>query len=107
LSHEGKQASALEEAYRAAGFDSAVRALWEKKLEQLNERTKRGDYVAPVDYATAYTRIGNKEQALAWLGRTLQERNGSWFYVKGNPIFAGLSDDPRFKMLLESVVFKQ
>ena len=107
LSGEGEQASLLDgHSTAASGFDSAVRALWRKKLEQLNERTKHGDYVAPEKYATAYARIGDKEQALAWVGRSLQERNGFWGYVKDNPIFDSLRDDPRFKMLLQSVVFK-
>jgi tetratricopeptide (TPR) repeat protein len=107
LSGEGEQASILEGTYATSGFDSAVRALWKKKLEQLNERTKRGDYVSGAEYATAYTRIGDKEQAIAWVGRAVQERNGFWILVKDNPMFDSLRDDPRFQDLLRGVEFKQ
>jgi len=107
LSGEGEQASILEGAYAASGFDSAVRALWQKKLEKLNERTKRGDYVSGEAYATAYTRIGDKEQAIAWVGRAVEERNGFWITVKDNPIFDSLRADRRFQDLQRGLGFNQ
>jgi tetratricopeptide (TPR) repeat protein len=107
LGHEDEQAQLLADAYRASGFDLAVRSLWRKKLEQLKEKTKRGEYVSPEKYATAYSRIGDKEQALDWIGRALQERNGFSTYVNDDPTFDSLRNDQRFKILLQSVVFKQ
>ena len=40
-----EQASILERAYAASGFEAAVRALGKQQLEKLNERMKRGEYV--------------------------------------------------------------
>ncbi len=55
---------------------------------------------------TAYTRLGDKEQALAWLNKAVQERNGFVFEVKTNPIFDKLRDDPRFQDLLRRAGLK-
>ena len=63
LSGVGEQASILERTYAASGFEAAVRALAQQRLEKLNERMKHGEYVPAIEYATAYTRLGDKEQA--------------------------------------------
>jgi tetratricopeptide (TPR) repeat protein len=64
LSGEGEQASILERAYAASGFEMAVRALAQKKLERLNEKIGRGDYVPAIEYVTAYTRFGRQRTSI-------------------------------------------
>ncbi len=96
----GEQASSLERTYAASGFEMVVRALAQEQLAKLNERMKRGEYVPASDYVTAYTRLGDKEQAFAWLNKAVQERNGFLFVVKVNPIYDKLRGDPRFQELL-------
>ena len=96
----GEQASSLERTYAASGFEMVVRALAQEQLTKLNERMKRGEYVPAWDYVTAYTRLGDKEQAFAWLNKAVQERNGFVFVVKVNPIYDKLRGDPRFQELL-------
>ena len=55
-----------------------------------------------MNYALAYTRLADKEQAFAWLAKAEQERNGMLRYViKLDPIYDSLRDDPRFKDLLK------
>ena len=81
----------------------AVRALAQQRLEKLNEKTKRGEYVPAFEYVTAYTRLGDKEQAFAWLDKAVQERNGMALEIKVNPIYDKLRDDPRFQDLLRRV----
>ena len=103
LSGEGEQASILERAYAASGFEMAVRALAQKKLERLNEKTGRGDYVPAIEYVTAYTRLGDKEQAFAWLTKAVAERNRLALEIKVNPIFDSLRSDPRFTDLVGRV----
>ena len=103
LSGEGEQASILERAYAASGFETAVRALAQKKLERLNEKTGRGDYVPAIEYVTAYTRLGDKEQAFAWLTKAVEERNRFALEIKVNPIFDSLRSDPRFADLVRRV----
>jgi serine/threonine protein kinase/tetratricopeptide (TPR) repeat protein len=97
LSGAGEQASSLERTYAVSGFEMAVRALAQQRLEKLNEKTKRGEYVPAFEYVTAYTRLGDKEQALAWLDEAVQQRNQFAFDLKVNPIYDKLRDDPRFQ----------
>ena len=99
----GEQASSLERAYAASGFEAAVRALAQEQLSKLNETLKRGEYVPASEYVNAYTLLGDKEQALAWLNKAVQERNGFVFIVKIDPIYDGLRADPRFADLLRRV----
>ena len=105
LRGEEQQALILERTYAASGFEAAVRALEKQQLEKLNERMKRGEYVPAFEYVTAFTRLGDKEQAFAWLDKAVQERNGFVFRVKVNPIFDQLRDDPRFTELMRRVGF--
>jgi serine/threonine protein kinase/Flp pilus assembly protein TadD len=100
LRGEEQQASILERTYAASGFEAAVRALAKQQLEKLNERMKRGEYVPAFEYVTAFTRMGDKEQAFAWLDKAVQERNGFVFRVKVNPIIDKLHDDRRFQDLM-------
>jgi serine/threonine protein kinase/tetratricopeptide (TPR) repeat protein len=96
----GEQATSLERTYAASGFEAAVRALAQHQLENLNERLKRGEYVPAFEFVTTYIRLGDKEQAFAWLDKAVQERNGFVFRVKIDPIYDKLRADHRFSDLL-------
>ena len=54
---------------------------------------------------TAYTRLGDKEQAFAWLDKAVQERTGFVFLVKVYPIYDELRADARFQDLMRRVGF--
>ncbi len=107
LTGDNDLAIILERTYAASGFNTAVRTLWQKKLEQLNEKAKRGEYVPAMNYALAYTRLADKEQAFAWLTKAEQERNRLIFEIKLDPIYESLRDDPRFQDLLRRVGLPQ
>jgi tetratricopeptide (TPR) repeat protein len=97
LSGAGEQALSLERAYVTSGFEMAVRALAQQRLENLNERVKRSAYVPAFEYVAAYTRLGDKEQAFVWLDKAVHERNQFALEVKVNPLYDKLRDDPRFQ----------
>jgi serine/threonine-protein kinase len=101
----GEQASILERAYAASGFEAAVRALAQKKLERLNEKTGRGEYVPASEYVMAYLRLGDKEKVFGWLAKAVEENYGFALEVKVNPIYDKLRDDPRFQGLMRRVGF--
>jgi serine/threonine-protein kinase len=107
LNGEGELASTLERSYAASGFEMAVRALAQKRLARLNEKTGRGEYVPAIEYVTAYTRLGDKEQAFAWLTKAVEERNRFALKIKADPIFDSLRSDPRFADLLRRVGLPQ
>jgi tetratricopeptide (TPR) repeat protein len=103
LSGEDPQASLLQRTYATAGFGAAVRALAQQKLERLNERTGRGEYVAAVEFVIAYTRLEDKEQAFAWLTKAVEERNRLALEINVNPLFDSLRSDPRFEPLMDKI----
>ncbi len=103
LTGAGAQASSLEGAYAASGFEAAVRALAQQRLENLNERVKRGGYVPAIELVTAYARLDDNEKALTWLAKAVEERNRYAFEIKVNPIYDKLRDEPRFQDLVQRV----
>ena len=75
----------------------------EARLRELDEQVKQGEYVAAIEYATAYTTIGDKEKAFTWLEKATQEHNHFAVEFKINPLYDSLRNDPRFQKLVESV----
>ncbi len=55
------------------------------------------------DVATVYTGLGEKEQALEWLGKACEERFGWLVFLNVEPIFDNLRPDRRFEELLRRV----
>ena len=98
-----EDASVLERTYAASGFDVALRALAQKRLERFKEKTARGNYIPAYEYVIAYMRLGEKEQAFAWLAKAFAERNRLAFEIRVNPIFDPLRSDPRFEALVQKV----
>jgi serine/threonine-protein kinase len=68
-------------------------------LETLREQYKRHQ-VSAYDPAIIYAGLGEREQALEWLGRAHEERTGGLLLLKAEPIFDGLRPDPRYAELL-------
>lgn len=106
LNLSGEEASILESTYATSGFDAAVRALAEKQLEQSRQKTAQGRYVAAGDFVTTYMRLGDTEQAFAWLTKAMEERNRFAFEVRVDPIFDSLRGDPRFEKIVDSLAPK-
>ncbi len=105
LTEDNESAVMLERNFAASGFNAAVHVLWQKKLEQFNEKAKRGEYVPAMNYVLAYIRLADKEQTFAWLTKAKQERNRLIYDVKLDPIYDSLRADPRFQNLLRRIGF--
>src|SRR5437588_662972 len=101
-----EDASLLERTYTESGFDAALRALAQKRLETFKEKTGRGEYVPAHEYVVAYMRLDDKEQAFAWLAKAFAERNRFAFEITVNPIFDSLRSDPRFEQIVTSLAPK-
>src|SRR5205823_205419 len=67
LNGRSEDARVLEQTFKAAGFDAAVRTLVERQLEELDARRTRGEDVRPACYVFTDVKRGNLEGALAWL----------------------------------------
>jgi serine/threonine protein kinase/TolB-like protein/lipoprotein NlpI len=101
LTEDQELAQLLDRTCGASGFDAAVRALWRRKLERLDTRAKGGAYVPAMDFALAYTRLADNDQAFAWLAKAEQERNGRLGRARLDPLFDPLRADPRSRRVLE------
>ena len=76
-----------------------------KELDELNE-ISRHRYVMPTSLALAYSELGDKELAFAWLEKAYQERD-PWLglTLKSEPGFDRLQSDPRFHDLVRRMNF--
>ena len=82
-------------------FAGAVRAVAAKRLERLIARTKSGEYVSAINFARAFLRLGDKEQALRWLKTSCEDRNVHSLTIGSDPFYDPLRTDRRFNKLLQ------
>ncbi|HEY9286063.1 MAG TPA: tetratricopeptide repeat protein, partial [Pyrinomonadaceae bacterium] len=81
---------------------SGIRGVWRHWLDQRLERAKR-EYVSPADIALYYARLGERDEAFAWLEKAMQERSILFNYLAADARFDNLRADPRFPELLARV----
>ncbi len=62
---------------------------------------------APYFIAVDQVRLGNKDAAFEWLGRSLEDKNVWVTWIKVDPLLDDLHADPRFKDLLRRVGLPQ
>ena len=73
-----------------------------KYLNELREMSKQR-YVSPYLFAVVYTGLDDKEQAFAWLEKAYRERTFFLIWLRVEPRFDSLRDDPRYKDLLRRI----
>jgi tetratricopeptide (TPR) repeat protein len=102
-----ERASNLEHIYATSGFAAAVQYLGQQQLKDVEEQSKRAGYVAPAEYVLAYTRLGNKAEALNWLDQAVEVRDRLALEFKVNPLFDSLRNEQRFQAALQRIVISQ
>jgi tetratricopeptide (TPR) repeat protein len=88
---------------RKALQTGGVKAYWQLQLRMRLEayRHSRPGYPTALHIAALYARIGDKENALRWLEKSYENREGqSLTLVRSMPSFRDLRSDPRFLDLL-------
>ena len=73
-------------------------------LEGLLKLSTEG-YVPPYFVALIYNGLGERDEALAWLERGFEQRDPFVTFLKVEPKWNNLRDDPRFQDLLRRVGF--
>ena len=68
-------------------------------VEELKSRRARS-YVPPTLVATVYAALQDHDQAIYWLNKAVEERDGVLTFTKVDPMFAGLHSDPRSATVL-------
>ncbi|MCI0349397.1 MAG: tetratricopeptide repeat protein, partial [Acidobacteriales bacterium] len=84
--------------YKRVFQQSGIRGFWKQKIDLLT-KAPAGRPNAYAIVAT-YIKLGEKEQAFAWLEKMYQERQPVLIYLNVDPIYDGLRSDPRFAELL-------
>lgn len=88
----------LEEAYAQAG----VKGYWRAYLE-LAEAPASEVQSSPYVRARIYAAIGDAGQALGWLEKAFEDRDGGLSLLKVDPGMDGLRAQPRFQAILERI----
>lgn len=65
--------------------------------------TSKERYVPPYHIALAYAGLGDREQALSWLRRGIEQRDPKMVFLKVEPMLSGLRSDPQYLEILKQV----
>ncbi len=89
---------ALAQGYAACGRKAEA----QKTLDELVTLSK-DHYVSPHWLAATHGALGNRDEAFKWLAQAIDSRFGPMVYLKVNPIWDPLRDDPRFTAAVRRV----
>jgi DNA-binding winged helix-turn-helix (wHTH) protein/TolB-like protein/tetratricopeptide (TPR) repeat protein len=90
--------SYLGYALAKSGRQDEARAELEGLLRLSKER-----YLSPYNIALVYNGLGETDEAIAWLGRGVEQRDPKMTFLKVEPKWNNLRSDPRFQDLLRRV----
>lgn len=88
--------SALGQAYAQSGDRAAARRVLDNMLA---ERSRRS-YFPALNIAQVHLGLGDRNRALEWLAKAVEERGSRVAVLKTNPVYQPLHSDPRFAELL-------
>ena len=92
-----QQASTIGESYKRGGFQAALRT-----MIQIGQDSSAGNY-DPFRVAAGYSFLGDKNQALAWLSKAIDERSGFVTTIRVDPTWDNIRSDPRFEELVRRI----
>lgn len=96
------------QAYRHVYAISGWKGIIRKSAEEQAADWKRDPWHrSAFDIAIHYGDLGDKEQALLWLGKAYDAHSGMLIWVKTQPQLDSLRSDARFQDLLRQVGFPQ
>jgi len=81
---------------------SGKRAMAEQTLLELDEKAKHR-FVSPSAHAIIHLGLGEKEKALEWLDRCYLEQDWVCWFLKVDPLYDSVRNEPRFQALLLKV----
>jgi len=97
-----RRAAVFLKAFQAGG----PKGYWQENLKETlkEQQQSAGEYFGAIDLASAYANVGDKENALRWLEKSYEDRDGgSNTLIKWMPEFNSLHGDPRFTDLLKRI----
>jgi len=103
LTGDHELAASLGSACAEGDLAKAVCERARRSVEQANEKARRGEYVPAIEYARAWVRIGDREQAFCWLEKARSERNVFSLLLNSDPFYDDLRTDARFELIRQHV----
>jgi TolB-like protein/DNA-binding winged helix-turn-helix (wHTH) protein len=101
----GNESSILPSLAMAEGFAGHTEEA-KKLLGEIRAGAKQA-YVAPYDLADVYIGLGDKEQALAMLAKSMEAHDAELLLLATAPEFDVLHEDPRFKAMIARIGFPE
>jgi serine/threonine-protein kinase len=74
----------------------------EQMLCELADMAKR-QYVNKTAFATIYLGLGEKQKALDWLEKSYEDQESACWYLRVDPIYDSVRNEPRFQALLTKI----
>jgi adenylate cyclase len=81
---------------------SGNRSKAEQILRELEQMAKR-QYVSSTAFADIHLGLGEKEKALDWLEKSYEDQESACWYLKVDPIYDSVRNEPRFQAILEKI----
>jgi hypothetical protein len=85
-------------AYTLAGKPNEAKRMLEEVQRLPENRAQRAYALSAI-----YTGLGNKDEAFQWLERSAANRDGWLIFLKVEPCWDSLRDDPRYRDLLKKM----
>jgi hypothetical protein len=98
LGGEEQPAEEVRIAYRNGGN----RSVQEWRLAQLKQ-VARKQYVSPLEFASAYARLGQNYEAFQWLEKAYDDHVPKLVRIQQDPDLNSLHSDPRFQALVKRI----
>jgi TolB-like protein/DNA-binding winged helix-turn-helix (wHTH) protein len=96
LTGDPQSAVDLRRAYERGGVRGFVRWQLERRLFQA-----KNHYVSPVELASYYAQLGDKERTLALLEEGYRQRATDTLWIQGDPAYDFVHADPRFRSIVQ------
>ncbi len=116
---KGMLSEAIEEMIKAQSLSSIIHHRYKARLGRLyaiaghrleaeatlNEllETQKHRYVSPHSIALVYAGMGDKDRAIEWLQKGMEQRAGRMVRLQFDPRFNNLRSDQRFKQILQRI----
>jgi DNA-binding winged helix-turn-helix (wHTH) protein/TolB-like protein/Tfp pilus assembly protein PilF len=92
-------ATALKEKFEKEGIQGFLRTRIARHLEQL----RSGSGVGPMALAQLYTFLGERDEAVRWIEKAVEQRQSTVIFVNQHPMYASLRDQPRFREIVRRI----
>jgi tetratricopeptide (TPR) repeat protein len=88
---------------RAAFTRAGNRGVQEWRLATLNQQMASKNYVSPLDFALAYARLGQNDEAFRWLDKAYDDHVPGLVWLQQNSELNRLRGDSRFQVLIKRI----